>query len=81
MNNKYISTIIEKAPGLINLLIIWCDKAKVVDFIAPLFLRLYLVPVFWMAGSKKFMNFSDTVDWFGNEDWGLGLPLPYLLVF
>ncbi len=81
MNNKYISTIIEKAPGLINLLIIWRDKAKVVDFIAPLFLRLYLVPVFWMAGSKKFMNFSDTVDWFGNEDWGLGLPLPYLLVF
>jgi uncharacterized membrane protein YphA (DoxX/SURF4 family) len=34
-----------------------------------------------MAGSKKFANFSSTVDWFGNEDWGLGLPFPYLLVF
>jgi uncharacterized membrane protein YphA (DoxX/SURF4 family) len=34
-----------------------------------------------MAGSKKFSNFSSTVDWFGNDEWGLGLPLPYLLVF
>lgn len=81
MKNKYLSASIEKAPDLTNMLISWCDKAKVLDFIAPLLLRLYLVPVFWMAGSKKFMNFTDTVDWFGNEDWGLGLPLPYLLVF
>ena len=81
MKNKYLSASIEKAPDLTNMLISWCDKAKALDFIAPLLLRLYLVPVFWMAGSKKFMNFTDTVDWFGNEDWGLGLPLPYLLVF
>ncbi len=81
MNNKYILAIIEKAPDITNLLMTWCDKTKVLDFIAPLLLRLYLVPVFWMAGSKKFMNFSTTVDWFGNEEWGLGLPLPYLLVF
>jgi uncharacterized membrane protein YphA (DoxX/SURF4 family) len=81
MNNKYISAIVEKAPDLTNLLMTWCDKTKVLDFIAPLLLRLYLVPVFWMAGSKKFMDFTSTVDWFGNEDWGLGLPLPYLLVF
>ncbi|MCK5925844.1 MAG: DoxX family protein, partial [Methylococcales bacterium] len=39
------------------------------------------VPIFWMAGTQKFSNFSDTVEWFGNEDWGLGLPFPYLLVF
>ncbi|CCE22610.1 HvfX family Cu-binding RiPP maturation protein [Methylotuvimicrobium alcaliphilum] len=57
------------------------DKLKCIDFIAPLLLRLYLVPVLWMAGSKKFANFSDTAAWFGDEQWGLGLPLPYLLVF
>ncbi len=57
------------------------DKLKCADFIAPLLLRLYLVPVLWMAGSKKFANFSDTAAWFGDEQWGLGLPLPYLLVF
>lgn len=51
------------------------------DFVAPLFLRLYLAPVFWMAGTKKFANFSDTAEWFGNTEWGLGLPAPYVLVF
>ncbi len=81
MDNKYISLIIEKTPGMVNLLMTLCDKAKILDFIAPLLLRLYLVPIFWMAGSKKFINFTSTADWFGNEEWGLGLPLPYLLVF
>ena len=81
MGNKYILATIEKTPGIVKLLIIWCDKAKTLDFLAPLALRLYLVPVFWMAGSKKFANFSSTADWFGNEEWGLGLPLPYVLVF
>lgn len=81
MDNKYISTVINKAPGIVKSLTIGCDKTKMLDFLAPLAVRLYLVPIFWMAGSKKFSNFSDTVDWFGNEDWGLGLPLPYLLVF
>lgn len=57
------------------------DKLKCADFIAPLALRLYLAPVLWMAGSKKFVNFTETAAWFGNADWGLGLPLPYLLVF
>lgn len=57
------------------------DKLKCAEFIPPLALRLYLVPVLWMAGSKKFVNFTETAAWFGNEEWGLGLPLPYLLVF
>lgn len=81
MNNKVISNIIEKTPGITTFLVTLCNKAKALDFLAPLVLRLYLVPIFWMAGSKKFINFSDTVDWFGNSEWGLGLPLPYLLVF
>ena len=46
------------------------------DFIAPLLLRLYLAPVFYMAGIQKFEHFDSTVEWFGNPDWGLGLPFP-----
>lgn len=56
------------------------DKARAVDFLGPLALRLYLVPIFWMAGTKKFASFEDTVDWFGNAEWGLGLPFPTLMV-
>ena len=81
MNNKYLATIIEKSPELTKLLILWCDKLKILDFLAPLALRLYLVPIFWVAGSKKFADFANTVEWFGNEEMGLGLPVPYLLVF
>jgi uncharacterized membrane protein YphA (DoxX/SURF4 family) len=51
------------------------------DFLAPLALRLYLVPVFWMAGSGKLNNMESTLAWFGNPDWGLGLPLPALLAW
>ena len=58
----------------------WRDKSKKLDFLAPLALRLYLIPIMWMAGSKKFANFDSTVDWFGNPEWGLGLPLPALMV-
>lgn len=49
------------------------------DGLAALGLRLYLVPVFWMAGTNKLMNFQDTIDWFGNSDWGLGLPFPSIM--
>lgn len=55
------------------------DHSKKLDFIAPLLLRAYLVPVFWMAGAQKMSNFESTVAWFGNDDWGLGLPLPWLM--
>ena len=55
------------------------DKTRTLDFLAPLLLRLYLVPIFWMAGMQKFNHFSDTVAWFGNSQWGLGLPFPELL--
>lgn len=80
MNKQIITAAMEKAPGIIMWIMKGFDKSKVLDFLAPLALRLYLVPVFWMAGSKKFINFSSTADWFGNSEWGLGLPLPYLLV-
>ena len=57
------------------------DRTRQVDFLAPLALRLYLAPIFWMAGSSKFSDFDNVVAWFGNPDWGLGLPLPGLMAF
>ena len=56
------------------------DRTHTLDFLAPLLVRLYLAPVFWMAGTKKLANFEQTVAWFGNPDWGLGFPLPTLMV-
>ena len=56
------------------------DASRAIDWLAPLALRLYLAPVFWMAGTMKLNNFESTVAWFGNPDWGLGLPFPALMV-
>ena len=85
MNNtsfaSLMAVVIDKLPGIMQLSKRSCDTAKCLDFLAPLLLRLYLAPVFWMAGTKKFANFSDTAEWFGNAEWGLGLPAPYVLVF
>ena len=59
---------------------------KHIDGLPALALRIYLVPIFWMAGTKKIdvstlMPYQNTVDWFGNPEWGLGLPLPTLMAF
>lgn len=55
------------------------DATRAVDWLAPLALRLYLAPIFWMAGSMKWASFGDTAEWFGNAEWGLGLPFPTLM--
>lgn len=65
--------------ALLNRLHDQLDALRAVDFFAPLALRLYLAPVFWVAGMNKVADFDNTVAWFGNPDWGLGLPLPTLM--
>lgn len=55
------------------------NVTKSIDFLGPLALRLYLVPVFWMAGTNKFAGFDGVVEWFGNNEWGLGLPFPLVM--
>ena len=55
------------------------SRLQYLDGLAPLAMRLYLVPVFWMAGSQKIAGMENTIEWFGNPDWGLGLPFPSLL--
>ena len=61
---------------LLNKLQDYLDLTDKIDFLAPLALRLYLVPVMWMAGMRKFENFDNVVEWFANPEWGLGLPMP-----
>jgi putative oxidoreductase len=84
--------------GILNCFQNLLDKTRALDFLAPLALRLYLVPVFWMAGSGKLNNAGldclstdsgpcdftpgqDVIDWFGNAEWGLGLPFPGVLAY
>lgn len=75
--------IIDWANNAQNLL----DKTRRVDFLAPLALRLYLAPVFWTTGNNKWnpldpdSSLQPVIDWFGNPDWGLGLPMPALMAY
>jgi uncharacterized membrane protein YphA (DoxX/SURF4 family) len=51
----------------------WLDVTRKADFLGPLALRLYLAPVFWVAGSNKLSGIDNTIAWFDNA---LGLPFP-----
>lgn len=68
------------------------SKMEHLDGIPSLFIRLYLAPVFIIAGYSKLqlgnpditglaklLADPNIVNWFGNADWGLGLPFPALL--
>ncbi len=57
------------------------SRLQYLDGLAPLALRLYLVPVFWMAGTNKLAGIDSTIEWFGNPEWGLGLPFPSQLAY
>lgn len=55
------------------------DKTRQFDFLAPLLLRIFLAPILIYAGWGKLTALDETAAWFGNPDWGLGLPAPYVL--
>jgi uncharacterized membrane protein YphA (DoxX/SURF4 family) len=63
------------------------NSTRQVDFLAPLLLRLYLAPVFWVAANNKWNPFDadssleNTIAWFANPDWGLGLPFPEVMAY
>jgi putative oxidoreductase len=57
------------------------NESQKLDFLLPLLLRLYLAPVFWVAGMNKVAGIEGVIQWFGNSDWGLGLPFPELLAW
>ncbi len=57
------------------------ERLQLADGIPLLLLRLYLAPVMIQAGWNKASSFDSIVDWFGNEDYGLGLPMPLVMAF
>ncbi len=70
-----MSSIVELYRHFDNVL----QRIRVADGIAPLLLRLYLAPVLMQAGWNKLSHFEDTAAWFGNPEWGLGLPMPEVM--
>ncbi|ALO42150.1 HvfX family Cu-binding RiPP maturation protein [Pseudoalteromonas phenolica] len=70
------------------------NKLATLDFLAPLLFRLILAPTMIIAGFSKlnlgntnapflskFLADENVIAWFGNSEWGLGLPFPDLLAF
>jgi uncharacterized membrane protein YphA (DoxX/SURF4 family) len=57
------------------------DRAKRMDFLAPLAIRLYLLPVIFEGAHAKVTGFQGTVTWFATPvaQGGLGMPMPYLM--
>ena len=68
------------------------NKLDYVNGIPAFLIRLYLAPIFIMAGYSKLQLSNSSVsgfeqlfaspeiiEWFGNAEWGLGLPFPELL--
>lgn len=51
---------------------------RIFDFLGPLAMRLYLFPVFWVAGTHKLEDMDNVIDWFAN---GLHLPSPELMAY
>lgn len=57
------------------------EKAKRLDFLAPLAIRLYLLPVLYEGAHAKVTGFQGTVAWFATPvaQGGLGMPFPHLM--
>jgi len=53
------------------------DWFRHLDFLGPLALRIYLAPIFILAGSNKLNNVENVTYWFES----LGMPLPELMVY
>ncbi|MFV8782294.1 DoxX family protein [Microbulbifer sp. SA54] len=51
------------------------------DGLGPLALRVFLGPIFVLAGLNKLGHIDDVAAWFGNPEWGLGLPAPVVMAW
>lgn len=67
---------IKKYKAYYNKFVVNLNK---LDFLPLFAIRLYLAPVFIMAGLTKYRSFDETAQWFGNADWGLGFAICVLL--
>ena len=66
------------AVGITNRLFDGIDKLKFMDFLGPVALRIYLAPIFIIAGWGKLAALDDTAYYFGEY---LGMPFPMLMAF
>lgn len=55
----------------------WLDATRKLDFLGPLALRIFLAPIFILAGMAKLSSVGDTAGWFGS----LGIPAPLLMAY
>jgi uncharacterized membrane protein YphA (DoxX/SURF4 family) len=55
----------------------WLDATRKIDFLGPLALRLYLAPIFILAGMNKLGNAEALSGYFAS----LGIPAPDLMVY
>ena len=53
------------------------NAPRAFDFLGPLALRLYLAPIFILAGSNKLANAENVGYWFAS----LGIPAPELMAY
>ncbi len=63
--------------GLLNCLQDLLDRTRGLDFLAPLALRIYLAPIFIMAGSNKLAHAEHLGPYFAS----LGIPAPEIMVY
>jgi uncharacterized membrane protein YphA (DoxX/SURF4 family) len=62
---------------LLNCLQGLLDRTRAIDFLAPLALRIYLAPIFILAGSNKLAYGDNLVPYFAS----LGIPAPEIMVY
>jgi uncharacterized membrane protein YphA (DoxX/SURF4 family) len=53
------------------------DKTRAIDFLGPAALRLFLAPIFLLAGMNKLGHVGDVAIWFGS----LGIPAPLFMAW
>ncbi len=63
--------------GIINCAQSLLDRTRALDFLAPVALRIYLAPIFILAGSNKLAH----VDYLSPYFESLGIPAPELMVY
>jgi uncharacterized membrane protein YphA (DoxX/SURF4 family) len=63
--------------GILNRLQNLLDSTRTLDFLAPLALRIYLAPIFILAGSNKLKH----AEYLGPYFESLGIPAPELMVY
>jgi uncharacterized membrane protein YphA (DoxX/SURF4 family) len=63
--------------GILNSLQDLLDRTRAIDFLAPLALRIFLAPIFILAGSNKLAH----AEYLGPYFESLGIPAPELMVY